>query len=498
MNPFSVTVEPKTFSVTVAAVGIQGPAAVGGGDVTGPASVTSGRVAVFSDGTGKLIDQGGYSPAGLLNRANHTGTQDIVTINGLEEELDTRAPYVHTHVIADITGISAFVATLLDDANASAFITTLFGGATGTGNAVRASSPTLVSPTLGAASATSLDVATGTITASDPVLDSSQTWNSGAVTFTGIKLNVTDTASATTSTLLDLQVAGTSKFGIKKDGSIQMAGGSAVEVWNTAATGSNGSRCVHFGGYLLTNDGNGNLLSKLSYSESIFAETIGLSSSGIADLFIRRIAAGHLGLSNGSSAQSFSVYNVAGTDYERGVFDWQTTAGVLTIGTQKGGAGSAGNIDIVVGGVRKLDYGITNSGNWTSAAQFRAPGLVSTGFVVAAASSWYYWTGRGGVSAPSDGVIKLGNEADTSFDRLQFGGTTSSFPAIKRRTTTLEARLADDSAITTLVGAMVLKAGAVSDADFTNPVNGCHGFDETNFKHYVRVGGVWKSSAAYT
>ena len=43
-------------------------------------------------------------------------------------------------------------------------------------------------------------------------------WNSAATTFTGLKLNVTDTASAAGSNLLDLQVGGTSKFEVDKNG----------------------------------------------------------------------------------------------------------------------------------------------------------------------------------------------------------------------------------------------------------------------------------------
>ncbi len=52
---------------------------------------------------------------------------------------------------------------------------------------------------------------------------------------------------------------------------------------------------------------------------------------------------------------------------------------------------------------------------------------------------------RGIVRAPSDGVWTLLNNAETDFNRLQFGGTTSSFPAIKRSGTTLAVRLADDT-----------------------------------------------------
>ncbi len=42
--------------------------------------------------------------------------------------------------------------------------------------------------------------------------------------------------------------------------------------------------------------------------------------------------------------------------------------------------------------------------------------------------------------------MRISNIGDSGFDRLQFGGTTSSFPALKRSSATLQVRLADDSA----------------------------------------------------
>ena len=59
----------------------------------------------------------------------------------------------------------------------------------------------------------------GTLTTDVKVIDAAVTWNEGATTFTGIKLNVTDTASAAASKLLDLQVGGTTKISFGKDGS---------------------------------------------------------------------------------------------------------------------------------------------------------------------------------------------------------------------------------------------------------------------------------------
>jgi hypothetical protein len=64
----------------------------------------------------------------------------------------------------------------------------------------------------------------------------------------------------------------------------------------------------------------------------------------------------------------------------------------------------------------------------------------------AADTGMFYFNSRGGLRAPSNGVFTLLNTAETDFSRLQFGGTTSSFPAIKRNGAAIDFRLADDSA----------------------------------------------------
>ena len=63
----------------------------------------------------------------------------------------------------------------------------------------------------------------GTITADAPVLNMSQTWNNGAVTFTGLKFNAatgSNTGSASGSLLMDLQLEGVSQFNVNKTGVI--------------------------------------------------------------------------------------------------------------------------------------------------------------------------------------------------------------------------------------------------------------------------------------
>ena len=72
----------------------------------------------------------------------------------------------------------------------------------------------------------------------------------------------------------------------------------------------------------------------------------------------------------------------------------------------------------------------------------------------------YVWLTKGSFASPSDGVNTLLNAAGTSYGRLQFGGTTSSFPAIKRNAAGIDFRLADDSTYCD-----------ISCASFTNTVD---------------------------
>ncbi len=80
----------------------------------------------------------------------------------------------------------------------------------------------------------------GTITANTPALTATQTWNDGAVTFKGIFLNVTRTASAADSRLLDLQLGGVSQVSVarKGDGNLQLLVGTATPFVSAGFTNS--------------------------------------------------------------------------------------------------------------------------------------------------------------------------------------------------------------------------------------------------------------------
>lgn len=63
-----------------------------------------------------------------------------------------------------------------------------------------------------------LAITGATVTTSKPILDFSQTWNAGGVTFTGFKLNITPTAKAAGSMLFDFQAGGSTRINTDYDG----------------------------------------------------------------------------------------------------------------------------------------------------------------------------------------------------------------------------------------------------------------------------------------
>ncbi len=73
----------------------------------------------------------------------------------------------------------------------------------------------------------------------------------------------------------------------------------------------------------------------------------------------------------------------------------------------------------------------------------------AVGQVRAGSSGYFYWTsGSKMYGGLANGNIALFDNAASDFGLLQLGGTSSSFPAIKRSTVNLQAKLADDSAFT--------------------------------------------------
>jgi hypothetical protein len=86
-------------------------------------------------------------------------------------------------------------------------------------------------------------------------------------------------------------------------------------------------------------------------------------------------------------------------------------------------------------GLLTVNSSITSGGSITA----------GSGNITCGASGAFIWSGRSMIQSANDGQIRLLNNAQTDFGLLQFGGTTSSFPALKRNSAILECRLADDS-----------------------------------------------------
>lgn len=329
-----------------------------------------------------------------------------------------------------------------------------------------------------------------TLTASAPVLDLTQTWNSSGVTFTGVKLNVTDTASAAATKLLDLQQAGTSIFNVRR-GFI-----SSAKTDRTVLGISRFSYVIRdsAGGFTgWGTDENSTIgvtisdtaVNLVSGGQLTWCNNTTNVPAGSTDLILARDAANTLAQRNSTNAQRFNLYNTYtdASNYEQ--LSIYFTANIGVVGTGALGTGTQRRL-ILAGGDLMLQASGTNAWNVSSSGHLLAvtdntydigasgatrprnvyvASNITAGTTVSAntiEARTYLQFGTGGASgyvqAASNGVFTLYNAAGTDFGRLQFGGTTSSFPALKRSSTDIQVRLADDS------GYAGLQLGATSAA----------------------------------
>lgn len=157
-----------------------------------------------------------------------------------------------------------------------------------------------------------------------------ETWSSSGTTYTGIKYNVIDTASAAGSKLIDLQVGGSSKFSVGKDGSV--AGASSITNTGDFTTASGNFYVSSFNtGFALLN-----YLGYYGFTSSGFAS----NSSTAADVRLYRDAANTLALRNGTNAQSYRIYlsYTDASNYSR--FAVNTSANYYRVTSEAAGTGA--------------------------------------------------------------------------------------------------------------------------------------------------------------
>lgn len=133
---------------------------------------------------------------------------------------------------------------------------------------------------------------------------------------------------------------------------------------------------------------------------------------------------------------------------------WPAGGTAFGINAATGFGGSV--INLQANGVQKGSFSVT--GTWT----IEGASYVGT----AQAIGWQFGSL---MRSPSSGVITMNNSTETGFTRLNFGGTTTSFPAVGMSGTTVAVQLADGSAGGKLsVGKTQSKVGGTIDQKFSS------------------------------
>jgi hypothetical protein len=295
-----------------------------------------------------------------------------------------------------------------------------------------------------------------TVTTSKPRLDLTQTWNAAGTTFTALKFNVTDTASAAESLLMDLQVGGNNRFKIDKAGGAFLYASNSEGVKLFPSGSSLGIISAISAGAQLYLDPTNRTIKSNSTMRLNEGAGIGIDAT---DVVLTRDAADILAQRRTTNAQTFRIYNTFtdASNYERGKMEWASN--VLRIGTEKAGTGTARALEFQTDGTTRLTIGTTGAPTFTGV--IAAPAIAVTDYVGCGRVNF---TAVGQIKFESDGVVSFRNAGLSDFNRLQFGGITSSFPALKRSTTSLQARLADDSAFTNIQGKLTTETAYTAGA----------------------------------
>jgi len=199
---------------------------------------------------------------------------------------------------------------------------------------------------------------TQVLLASGVSLSPSSVWDSAGTTFTGIKFDVTDTASAAASLLMDLQVGGTSKFKVAKSGATEIAyvspGTNVAQIVFKPTSGIAMGLSIGNGGSELYVRNVTNNLSGLLFRPN----AVDFGSNGYlrwtnannnpattTDVGLYRDAAGILAQREGAFAQTKRVYGTYtdASNYRR-VAIGMTTGGVASIAPEGAGTGASGNV----------------------------------------------------------------------------------------------------------------------------------------------------------
>jgi hypothetical protein len=207
------------------------------------------------------------------------------------------------------------------------------------------------------------------------------TWADAGVTFTAIKMNVTDSASASGSLLMDLQSGGASRFRVTKNGQV-----TADQGVNFAA----GSQTAIYA--YLGNPGDFGI--GVSSISSIGWHAAAPIATSTKDLTLFRDAADTLAQRRSTNAQAFRVYNTFtdASNYERLTTTW--AASRAEIRPEAAGTGVVRNL-LIEGGATSLGGILFSTGAETLGWEVQLTGGLATA------------PRRAGLYPPANNVLQL-------------------------------------------------------------------------------------------
>lgn len=162
---------------------------------------------------------------------------------------------------------------------------------------------------------------------------------------------------------------------------------------------------------------------------------------------------------------------------------WSTSGTLVGINAPSGFAGNF--LDFRTNGAAST-FSVSSAGN-----------ILTGGSISLGGSSPISFVNRAKMFSTSDGVFLYQNNAGTSFSRIQFGGTTSSFPALNINGAGLEAKLADNSARTTFA-ALSFNSPLTTPASSSATCTAGDMVSDANFIYICTATNTWKRAAIVT
>lgn len=280
------------------------------------------------------------------------------------------------------------------------------------------------------------------------------------------------------------------------------SGSSGITVGTTTITSGTNTKVLFnnsgvVGEYTITGTGNVVMSASPTLTGTAVLENTSLSGSinFNSDTYLTRDAANTLAQRNGANAQTLRVYQTYtdASNYRR-LSILASPYGDHRLEVRTEGAGTGANPSLTLHSATDLDFVTAGNTRWrvTSSGHFVA-GIDNTYDIGASGANRPrdvvagrdLWTGAGRfltvlstggglaagqINSPANGVLTLSNYSGTDFDRLQFGAATSGFPALKRSTTTLQVRLADDSGFAAIQSLYIRFGSGSPEGAVTAPV----------------------------